>query len=371
MIPRAYIARSTPKLRPQRLSLSLSKLDSRHGHCRSLFLDQVDDAIIDRLHPGQPKSTPATSKPAPASDVKPAQGSTPTQFAPPPTTTDVPLSTTKDIKPSDKPRSITPPGHEEMNRTRISRLGIATYGPLTNRPLDHTSFSTDAKPIESTLRDVSRCVGPRRPAYAHKRAHQKSLWRAALRRAWPVDQRQCDLFLADTYDTYDALVDMGFSDIRIVVEEVMGAQYCYIVYVRAMTHRFNHSNPPIISAHAVQFLPDGGYERVGCFKPDDAKKGKSGPQAQGLRELCVTEHPTRLSTNNLFHQAQQLICREALVKSISAVVPTCRSKTGEYELIKSKGWKHRDLKKQPEYTRDRMGRLRGVRAGWTYIASSC
>ncbi|ODN96402.1 hypothetical protein L198_04116 [Cryptococcus wingfieldii CBS 7118] len=259
MIPRAYIARITPKLRPQRLSLSLSRLNSRHGHCRTLFLDQVDDAIIDRLHPGQPKSTPATSKPVPASDVKPAQVSTPTQLVPPPTTTDVPLSTTKDINPSDKPTSITPPGHEEMNRTRTSRLGVATYGPLTNRPLDHKSF----------------------------------------------------------YDTYDALVNMGFSDIRIVVE-VMGAHYCYIVYVRAMTHRFNHRNPPII--------------------------------------ICVTEHPARLSINNFFHQAQQLICREALVESISEVVPTCHSETGEFEQLKSKGWKQRDLNKQPEYTRDRKGR---------------
>ncbi|TYJ51066.1 hypothetical protein B9479_008385, partial [Cryptococcus floricola] len=275
-----------------------------------------------------------------------------------------------DIKPSEGPTSITSPGHGDLNRTRISRLGVATYGHLTNRPLDHTSFSADAKPIEETLRDVSRCVGPRRPAYVHKRAHQKSLWRAALRRAWPVDQRQCDLFLADTYDTYDGLVNMGFSDIRIVVEEVMGAHYCYIVYVRAMTHRSNHCNPPIISAHAVQFLPDGGYERVGCIEPDDATKGKSGPQAQGLRELCVTKHPARLSLNNLFHQAQQHNCREALTKSISEVVPTCQSNTGEFEQIKSKGWKHRDLHKQPEYTRDKMGRLRGVRAGWTYIASS-
>ncbi|ODO03116.1 hypothetical protein I350_05961 [Cryptococcus amylolentus CBS 6273] len=380
MIPRAYIVRSAPKLRPQRLSLSLSRLNWRYGHCRTMstdHCDQVDDLIIDHLHPGQPQSTSTTSKSVTASSVKPAQVSTPDHHVPLPTIKDVPLPstkdaslpatkdallpTTKDIKPSDKPTSITPHGHEEMNRTRISRLGVATYGPLTNRSLDHASSSPNAKPIESTLQDVSPCVGPRRPASVHQRAHQKSLWRVALRCAWPVDQRQCDLFLADTYDTYDALVNMGFFDIRIVVEEVMGAQYCYIVYVRAMTHRFNHSNPPIIIAHAVQFLPDGGYERVGCFKPDDAKKGKSGPQAQGLRELCVTEHPARLSTNNLFHQAQQLICREALVKSISEVIPTCHSETGEFEQIKSKGWKHRDLKKQPDYTRDRKGRrLKGM-----------
>ncbi|WVQ76786.1 hypothetical protein IAR50_006460 [Cryptococcus sp. DSM 104548] len=384
MIPRAHIARHTPKLRPLRLSLITSRLIiTRPEHSRTLYTDKVDDAILDSLDPGATitqsgriKSTShetksvsgetnptTTPKQAPSSDVKSEQTSAPAPHAP-----------VTPFKCPESAASTTGPAQNDKVRTRISRLGVATAGRgLSNRPLDNSSFSPEAKPIEETVRDVSHSVGHRRPAYVHRSAHERIIWRAARMRTWPVNRRDCGLALSDIFDTYDTLACLNFPDRQIRAEEVMGADFCYTISVCAKTHSSNHHNPPIFFAVTIRFLPGGGIQRIGRLQPDDPSKGKSGPQMQKFREHCVTEYPALLPMSNPILQAQQLVCREALVKIISEVCPACKSRTGEFEQVKSRGWKMRDLNRQKKLIQDKQKMVEqpmGIRAGWTYIVRS-